>query len=109
MAPNSISLKKSAKVPLLILSWSAGLIGALNIVFFKVAGEILKVHGVDGQNAYKEAPLYLFVMIGGLGAALCVGILNMAMRNYNQLEVMPIYQSSIIVNTLLSGLFILNE
>mmetsp|Transcript_64120 Transcript_64120/g.88688 ORF Transcript_64120/g.88688 Transcript_64120/m.88688 type:complete len:103 (+) Transcript_64120:1047-1355(+) len=69
----------------------------------------MKVHGVNGQNAFREAPLYLFVAIGGIGAALCVGILNMAMRNYNQLEVMPIYQSSIIVNTLMCGLFILNE
>lgn len=109
VAPNSISLKRFVKVPLFILTWSAGMCGSLSMVFGKVAGEILKMNGVDGFNTFKEVPFYLFIALAMFSAFMAVIILNMAMRNYNQLEVMPIYQSANIVNALMCGLFILNE
>jgi len=109
VAPNSLVLKKSAKIPLFLLAWSAGLIGALNCTFLKVAGEILKINGKDGYNAFASLHLYIFLAIGIAGSVACICILNLVMRNYNQLEVMPIYQSAIIVNCLMSGMFILNE
>lgn len=55
----------------------------------------------------------VFAIIMGCLGGICAGLqcycLNIAMKYYNNLDVMPIYQSMILMLVMLSGLIILDE
>ena len=76
-----------------------------SLVFFKIAGEILNSKERD------YFALFIFTMgsCGGLCAAVQVYSLNLSMKYYNNLDVMPIYQSMILMLVMLSGLVVLDE
>ena len=59
---------------------------------------------------YSNLAFAIFVgCIGGLCAGIQCISLNIAMKYYNNLDVMPIYQSMILMLVMLSGLIILDE
>jgi len=49
------------------------------------------------------------VSIGCIGALIQIFILNIAMRYYNNLDIMPVYQSLILIMMLISGWTLLDE
>ena len=105
ISPGSMRLKSNIKVPLVLLAWSSGVLNGCALVFIKVCGEVF--------NSPEAANHTLFaILIGCLGAMLAglnMYCLNQNMKYYQNLDVMPLYQSMILMNMLLAGLIVLNE
>ena len=105
MSPGSRRLKKNLKVPMIFLCWSCGVVNGCSLVFLKICGEI-----VNSPEAHNHI-LFTVLMgaMGGLCAVFNVYALNMSMKYYQNLDVMPAYQSFILMHMILSGLIVLNE
>jgi len=105
MSPGSLRLKKDLKVPLVLILWGCGLIYGSSIVFLKVFGEI-----INSPDFLKN--IFFASIVGGCGiaaAGLQIYMLNLSMKLYNNLDVMPIYQSMILMHMMLAGLILLDE
>jgi len=63
ISPRSTVTKQLIKLPMILLLSSAGLLSAINISFFKFAGEIIKSGGTFSQPL-----VYILIAIGLLGA-----------------------------------------
>ena len=83
----------------------SGLCGGTSLVMMKSFGEIL--NGSD-LHEHKFMAL-LFVAIGLSMAATQTYLLNLSMKYFNNTDVMPIYQSFILINWMVSGLVLLDE
>ena len=65
---------------------------------------------VNGLERSGNKFLALVLVIMGLGAAaMQTYLLNLSMKYYNNIDVMPIYQSFILINWMMSGLVLLDE
>ena len=105
ISPRSASLHANIKVPMVLMSLSAGLLTAINLVFAKCFGEIIKA------QEFAWAPIFASscFVLGTLGCFLMIYVLNLAMRYYNNLDVIPIFQSFILLCMLLSGWIVFDE
>ena len=105
ISPNSKILKKNLKVLLVLLCTICGFMNGSSLVFFKVAGEVL--------NSPERDMNVFFSILMGLCGTFCAGLqiycLNLSMKYYNNLDVMPIYQSMILMLVMASGLIVLDE
>ena len=89
ISPRSLSLHHSIKFQMVFMIWSCSLLSGISLVLLKCFGEIVTFHGFGFMP---------FVTIGCLisgicGCALFCLLLNLLMRYYNNIDVMPIYQS----------------
>mmetsp|Transcript_34747 Transcript_34747/g.45715 ORF Transcript_34747/g.45715 Transcript_34747/m.45715 type:complete len:169 (+) Transcript_34747:773-1279(+) len=105
LSPGSKRLKSNLKLPMVLLCWSCGVLNGLSLVFLKVCGEIINSPEA-AQNVFFAL---LMGAIGGLCAFVNMYTLNQSMKYYPNLDVMPTYQSMILMHMLLSGLIVLNE
>ena len=48
-------------------------------------------------------------LLGLLGSTLQFALLNMALKNYRQIDVVPTYESTLTIMTVVSGLVLFNE
>ena len=105
ISERSMSLKSSVKVPMVLLVWSVGIFSAVNLSLFKFFGEILS------QNDFWKMPvLALALLVFGLaGAIIQIVTLNVTMRYYNNLDIMPLLQAFILTMMLLTGWTLLDE
>ena len=105
ISPGSKRLKNNIKVPMILLCWSCGVLNGCWAVFIKVCGEVL--------NSPEASEHLMFAILMGSLGAVCAGVnaycLNLSMKYYQNLDVMPVYQSMILMNMLLAGLVVLNE
>ena len=105
ISPGSKRLKNNLKVPLVLLCWSCGVLNGSALTFLKVCGEI--------TNSPEAAENVFFALLMGALGCLCAGIniyiLNLSMRFYPNLDVMPIYQSMVLMFMMVAGLVVLNE
>ena len=81
----------------------AGLLGSLCMCFIKGITESFKAEGLYGYS------LYIYILIALFIAIFQLKFLNKAMENYDQVETIPIYQSSLILLNIASGAIIMNE
>ena len=90
---------------MIFLCWSCGVVNGCSLVFLKICGEI-----VNSPEAHNHV-LFTVLMgaLGGLCAVFNVYALNQSMKYYQNLDVMPAYQSFILMHMILSGLIVLNE
>ena len=90
---------------MVLLIWSTATFSGLNVCLLKCFGEILAV------NDFWTMPFMVSSLIVSiiLGAILQIIILNMALRYYNNLDVIPVYQSLILTMLLVCGWVLLNE
>lgn len=79
----------------------------MGTMFFKCFAEALKSH--QEYNNLQNPLTYAFLVVALMLLFVQVKTFNKALRFYDQLEVVPIYQSSIIINGILCGSIILNE
>ena len=105
ISARSTSLKRNIKIPMVLLIWSTATFSGLNVCLLKCFGEILAV------NDFWTMPFMVSSLIVAIicGAILQIIILNMALRYYNNLDVIPVYQSLILTMLLVCGWVLLNE
>ena len=105
ISPRSASLRRRIKTPLVFMAWACGLLSGINLVLMKGFGEILTSHG------FHEMPYTATgCLLGGVaGALLMLYLLGLAMRYYNNIDVMPIYQSLLLLMMLATGAVVLDE
>ena len=72
-------------MPMVLLVWSVGICSAVNLSLFKFYGEILT------QNEFWKMPVLAsaLLVLGLAGAIIQIVILNVTMRLYNNLDIMP--------------------
>ena len=100
-----LKLKNNIKVPIVLLTMVSGLCGGTSIVMLKGFGTI-----VNGTELAGNVFLALVLVIVGLGSAtIQMYMLNQSMKYYNNIDVMPIYQSFVLINWMVSGLVLLDE
>lgn len=87
------------------MTWSAGLIVAINLVLGKTFGEIFLSH-VFWKMPTLSASCLLFACLGCL---LVVYLLSVSMRYYDNIDVIPMYQSFILLMMLVAGWVVLDE
>ena len=105
VSPQSIKLKRYLKFPMVILLINAGLQSGLSITMLKLLGE-----GIQ-QGEFVEY-IGLFLIIGFsefVSVPSMVHSLNLAMKYFDQLQVMPIFMTTVMVLWICSGLMILQE
>ena len=105
VSPASLALKKYIKMPLLLFVTGAAMLASLSDLQLKMVGEIY-------NQAYTTADWLLLIgLILGIvfTAKFTIVYVNFAIKNYDQMEVMPIYQTNIMVWGILVGMACLNE
>ena len=91
VSPASLALKKYIKMPLLLFVTGAAMLASLSDLQLKMVGEIY-------NQAYTTADWLLLIgLILGIvfTAKFTIVYVNFAIKNYDQMEVMPIYQTNI--------------
>ena len=105
ISPRTNALRVSAKVPMILLCWTCGVISATNLVLIKCFGEILRA------EEFSEKPIvactcFFFGVVGSIGLIM---VLNVAMRYYDGIDVLPIFQSFMLLCCLVTGWVVLDE
>jgi hypothetical protein len=98
------NLKSLVKLPMLMTIFSSAIIGSLYISFLKGWSTQVVMKG-----GFLMFSTYVYWAIAGIGAILQLYLVNQAMINYNQAEIGPINESSLILLNLVCGGVILNE
>ena len=108
ISPTTVKFKKSLKWPLIFYCLSCGILNGVTMVVIKSAGEIW-VTNVE-TNQWANIVLALFLMaIGAVSSIVTIYALNKAFCHYNNLDVLPIYQSFILLMMNATGLLVLDE
>ena len=105
ISPRTLTLKRWLKAPMVLLVWSTAIFAGQNLCMFKAFGEILTSHDF-WKMPYMASFIFLSGCAGGLIQML---FLNIAMRYYNNLDIMPVYQSLILIMMLICGWVLLDE
>ena len=95
-------IKSRIKLPMISMAIVSGVLAGLTASISK--GMTLAM-GTDGFFSWG----LLYFCAVGLFATLQLKSLNIAMENYDQIDIDPIYQTSIILFNMFSGAIILNE
>ena len=98
-----MKLKSYVKVPLLILIINAGFMSGIGVTFMKLVG-MLFMSGEVKEHVYM---LMVLLVVMGLSTASQIHSLNLAMKNFDQLEVMPIFMVTIMMLWMMSGMIVL--
>ena len=87
VSARSVPLKKYMKVPMVLLAWSTATLSGMNLVLLKCFGEILKA------GDFNRMPLFtsLLLVFALSGAVFQIIVLNIAMKYYSNIDVMPVY------------------
>ena len=105
ISPGSEEIKNNLKICLVLMCFSCGIMNGCALTFMKVGGEILN------SDEFKENIFFsLLMLLCGLSCAIIQMIfLNLSMKYYNNLDVMPIYQATILMGLMVTGLLVLKE
>jgi len=105
ISPTAQKLKPFVMVPLVLNAINCGCITGMNTTFFKYSGEMIT------SKEFNEAPVLCvaLIAIGVLLATLCVHLLNIMMKVYDNMDVMPMYQSCVFSMPIMFGLVLLDE
>jgi hypothetical protein len=95
------------RVPLVLYPWSSGLLSAITTSSIKGVAEMMKSE--DILNILTHPLPYICLLICFVCIIGQLYTLNTGFKYYNQLEVVPIYQSSVIINNFLCGGVIFDE
>ena len=98
-------LKIWLKIPMLIFVNLAAMTSAVSELFTKVAGLILK----DAESWYDYLWLLLFIPVLAYTATRTLIYINFGIKYYEQMVVMPIYQTCLLNHNIAVGFLCLNE
>lgn len=105
VSSRSKTLKYYIKMPMVLTIGTSALQSGLTIVFLKLLTEL----GETGEF-FDHIPLVVtmaFTM--GLSGAMQLHMLNLAMKYYDQIEAIPIYQTCVMILWILTGLIVFDE
>ncbi len=94
---------------MVLIIWTAALMSGLTILFLKLTTEI--PHGVEGSDGWLDHLALVTVLILStiIAAIAQMHMLNVAMKYYDQIEVIPIHQTATMVMWILTGLVVFDE
>ena len=92
------------KAPLIFMTMGAGLLGSISLSFVKGLTEALRVDGLGGGVMF-----YIYTAIALFIGIMQLNILNKSMELYDQVDTIPIYQSSLILLNIASGAIVMQE
>ena len=105
ISDRSDKLRKTSKLPMLFLLTSSGWLAGYSAAYFKLFGELL----VEGASL--DAALMAFSLLGVACASqiLQLVFLNLSMKYYDQLDVIPIFMTAFLVFGIVCGMVFLDE
>ena len=105
ISPASLNLKKYIKTPLLFFVTGAAMLASLSDLQLKMVGTIY-----DQAYATEDWLLIIGLILGIVfTSANTLVYVNHAMKHYDQMEVMPVYQTNIMVWGIFSGMACIDE
>ena len=105
VSPDSHRLRRFAKAPMLLVIAGSALCSGVTVALLKLLGELL----LSGEVT-EDLLLAGLVALGAfLSAIEQLHMLNTAMKYYDQLEVMPIYQTAIMMMWCITGMIVYEE
>ena len=98
-------LRSLIKVPMVMLMGFSGLVVGLSLTCVKFVGEIVANVG------FSEEPLLIIVFLGiaALDSLFLLYSVNLAMKFYDQIDVMPTYFAQILIWSVFCGMVLLDE
>ena len=105
VSPQSLALKFWLKLPLLIFVTAAAMTSSISELFMKVIGCILK----DAEESSDYWWLLLFIPGLAYTGSRTMVYVNYGIKYYDQMEVMPIYQTCLLLHNISVGMVCLNE
>ena len=105
ISPKSLRLHRFVKVPLVFMTWSAGLLVATNLSIGKALGEIVFRFEFWRMPIFSSSLFFAGCLVSGLVAY----TISISMRYYDNIDVIPMFQSFILLMMLAAGWTILNE
>ena len=105
VSPSSCTVKYFIKVPMVFLVWASSMQSSLSVVMLKLFGELIQS---DSAGSHWYMMLFLVVLMI-LSSFTQIHLINMAMKYYDQVEVVPIFQTCLMIMWITSGLIVLNE
>ena len=109
ISPSSKFLKKNLKVPMIFMTLTGGILNSMSLVLFKSGSEIVKTNIIEGYTPTDLAMSLGLMTVAGSLSISNIFLLNKTFCLYNNLDVMPSYQSFILLMLLFSGLLVFNE
>jgi len=87
VSPQTVTAKKYIKMPMLLLIICSSMMSAISMIMIKMLGELVE------SASWRDFWLLNVIMVTLLAVSgtLQLHCLNMAMRLYDQLEVVPVY------------------
>ena len=105
VSPRSQGVKTWLKVPMLVFAMLPAMVSSLSELFMKVVGCIL----IGAEEPADYLWLLVFLPLLVLTASRTLVYVNYGIKYYNQMEVMPIYQTNLLIHNILVGMLCLNE
>ena len=105
ISPRSVNFRRFAKIPMVMILFDGSIMVGLNLIFFKFVQVLLE----DGSPKDSWPLITILLIIALLMAVLGMHFVNMSVRYYDQTDVVPIYNASILVTEMLSGLIVGGE
>ena len=84
---------------------TCGLMNGCSLVYIKVCLEIMNSPEASSNMFFSITMLCL----GGFTGVINLISVNMSLKFYNNLDVMPTYQSSILINVMVAGMILIDE
>ena len=105
ISPDTMKIKDYIKVPMVLLILCSSMMSTISMIMIKMLGELVQ------SATWTDFWLIniIMVILMGVSGAFQLHSLNSAMRLYDQLEVVPVYQTALMLSWILGGLFILEE
>ena len=102
----SQSLKTFIKAPMMLQAFTSALLSGITIVMLKLLTTLV----FQGHDVWENIWLViLLLVIILLNSPIQMHVLNLAIKYYDQIEVMPVYQTAVMVLWICTGLIIFDE
>ncbi len=102
--PDFVRLKRLVRLPMILLLACCGILSGLTLAIFKIIGESI------ATNKQYFSWFILYLTVSGVASILiALYLTNVAMKIYRQIEVVPVYESMVIIFSIAAGLVIFDE
>ena len=79
VSPNSILIRRTAKLPMFVILVSAGLIGGIATTFYKIIGELAIENDLDKDGWFVS----ILLIVGVVANLVMLYLINIAMKYYD--------------------------